>query len=141
MVDATEPSTSTIEPATSMPTVTDPNPTPIMSDALKAKAEKAAADKAVADKVLADQEHGAKVLGDMEAGIRNRLVKMSEEFGGEYAKLHTSYTEQPDEVKAHTMYKPLGDRISTVEALVNTLWHTAASFPVPVDPPVPHGSL
>jgi hypothetical protein len=120
-----------IDPNTGTGTTVATTNAPIMSDALKAKAEKAAADKSAADKILADQEHGAKVLGDMEAGIRDRLVKMSEEFGGEYAKLHAAYIDMPDEVKAHTMYKPLGDRISTVEALVNTLWHTAASFPAP----------
>lgn len=114
-----------------------------VDDAAKARADKEAAAKAALDKMIADQEHGAKVLGDMEAGIRLKLVTMSDEFGVEFTKLHTAYVDIPDEIKAHTMYKELGEKIASVEALFNTLMHTAASFPMPVvkDEHVPHGSL
>jgi hypothetical protein len=94
-----------------------------------------------AAKEKADMENGAKVLGDMETGIRDKLMKMSDEFGAEFTKLHSAYIDMPDEIKAHVMYKPLGERISSIEALLNTLVHTAASFPMPIEPPVPHGSL
>jgi hypothetical protein len=93
------------------------------------------------------QANGAKVLGDMEAGIAAKLLKMSDEFGAEFTRLHTTYIDMPDEIKAHTMYKALGERIANVEALLNTLMHTAASFPPPAEPlvgtpsHVPHGSL
>jgi len=72
---------------------------------------------------------GANVLGDMEAGIRDKLVKLSDEFGAEFTRLHTAYIDMPDEVKAHPLYKPLGVKISSVEALLITLVHTAESFP------------
>lgn len=104
------------------------------------KADKIAADKAEADKVIADQEHGAKVLGDMEASIRNKLVSMSDEFAKDFIELHTAFNDMPDEVKGHTLYKPLAEKISSVEALINTLIHTAASFPEPVVPVSPVGS-
>jgi hypothetical protein len=84
----------------------------------------------------------ADLLGDMEAGIRDKLMKMSDEFGADFTRLHTTWIDMPDEIKAHPMYKSLGERISSVEALLNTLIHTAASFPMPVEAPhVPHGAL
>jgi hypothetical protein len=89
-----------------------------------------------------DAAAGAKVLGDMEAGIRDKLVHMSDEFGIEFLKLHSAYIDMPNEIKAHVMYKPMGEKIATVEALLNTLMNTAASFPAPSeDEHVSHGSL
>jgi hypothetical protein len=103
-----------------------------------------------AEKEAAVQANGAKVLGDMETGIRDKLMKMSNDFGAEFIRLHTTYIDMPDEIKAHTMYKALGERIANVEALLNTLMHTAASFPASFPAPVdavaasahvPHGAL
>lgn len=84
---------------------------------------------------VAVHENGAKVLGDMEAVIRGKLMDLCATLGEDYFRLHTAYIDMPDEIKANAMYKPLGDKISSVEALLNTLMHTAASFPMPVDQP------
>jgi hypothetical protein len=112
----------------------------------------------LSDKAMSSEESGAKLLGDMESAIRNKLLDMSYEFGGEFSKAMAAYIDMPDELKAHPMYKQLGQRLDAVEALLNTLNHTAATFPVPVDEPngttvgtgasgptpaphVPHGAL
>jgi hypothetical protein len=74
-----------------------------------------------------------KILGGMEAAIRDKLLKISGEFNVEYINAHTAYLDMPAEIKAHPMYKQLGMRLDAVEALLNTLNHTAASFPAPAE--------
>lgn len=86
-------------------------------------------------------DDGVKLLGDIETGIRDRLMAMTFELEGEFAVLKSAFLDMPDEIKALPMYKTLGERIASVEALLNTLESTAGSFPMPIDPPVSHGSL
>lgn len=90
---------------------------------------------------LAAQVHGDAVLGHMQNAIRDKLMSLADDLGGEFHTLFTTYMAMPDEMKAHTLYRPLGDRIASVEALLNTLIHTAASFPPPWHDHVPHGAL
>jgi hypothetical protein len=97
-------------------------------------ADKAAADKAAADKELEAHERGDKMLGYMETAIREHLIKMKEGAAIELDKMRAAYMEMPDDVKAHVLYKPLGDKLSSVEALLITLGTVIGSFPPPVAP-------
>jgi hypothetical protein len=67
----------------------------------------------------------------MEAAIRARLMQLSVQLGGELAAIVSEYADMPDYVKSSPFYRTLGERISSVEALFNTLVSTAASFPEP----------
>jgi hypothetical protein len=67
----------------------------------------------------------------MEAAIRAKLIALSDDLGRELAKLLDSYGGMSDEIKASPFYKTLGERISSVEALFNTLVSTAQALPAP----------
>lgn len=75
-------------------------------------------------------DDGEKLLGDIESGIRDRLMALAFEFDGEFAVLKASFVDMPDEIKELPMYKTLGEGIASVEALLNTLETTARAFPM-----------
>lgn len=82
-----------------------------------------------AKKAAEEEASAAKDIADMEAGIRDRLTKLAETEAAAFADLHKAYMEMGVHVHAHPQYKWLGDKIATVEALLNTLMTTAAAFP------------